>query len=91
LASDPIEGAKEAFRGRVTTLRTDRFGSIAEAASGSGLTRQNWRKIEQGIVDDPALSSVLRIARRLELESIEELFGETPDPPTRRLLLDHAP
>lgn len=90
MAEPFIEQAKLAFRERVRKLREARHWSYGQAAAGSGLTRGNWRKIETGEVDDPALSSVLRMQRRLGLASIEELFGEPPSPTTGRLLSDEA-
>jgi transcriptional regulator with XRE-family HTH domain len=86
---ETVDQAKSVFRRRVRELREDRGWSYAEAAVGSGLTRGNWRKIETGDVDDPSLTSLLRMQRRLGLASIEELFGPLPSPPrpvTGRLL-----
>ena len=90
MAEPPIEQAKEAFRRRLCELREAQGWSYVEAAAGSGLTRGNWRKIENGDVDDPSLSSLLRIQRRFGLASIEELFGVPEYPPTGRLLSGHA-
>ena len=71
MADQQVEDAKDRFRARIRELRTQKGWSVAQAADGSGLTRQNWRKIESGEVGQPSLTSVLRIQRRFGLESID--------------------
>lgn len=51
MAEPAIEEAKAAFRKRLRELRDARGWSYAQAATGSGLTRGNWRKIENGDVE----------------------------------------
>lgn len=82
-----VEAALNAFAARVTQLRRKSGMTQEQLAIRAGLEQSNLSKLERGDVR-PLIDTVLRLQHALGLRSIEELFGELPEPdaPTGRLL-----
>lgn len=72
-----IHAARTVCAERIASLRETAGLSQRSAAARAGLDASHWSKIERQIAE-PTLSSLLRIQYALELESLEELFGEHP-------------
>jgi transcriptional regulator with XRE-family HTH domain len=87
LVADAIDGALAAFAARVAHLRHQSGMTQEQLAARAGLEQSNLSKLERG-ENRPLIDTVLRLQHALGLKSIEELFGDLPEPnaPTARLL-----
>jgi transcriptional regulator with XRE-family HTH domain len=87
LSADAIDDALAAFSARVAQLRHQSGMTQEQLAARAGLEQSNLSKLERGD-HRPLIDTVLRLQHALGLRSIEELFGDVPEPnaPTARLL-----
>jgi transcriptional regulator with XRE-family HTH domain len=87
LAADAIDDALAALAARVAQLRQQSGMTQKQLAARAGLEQSNVSKLERGD-HRPLIDTVLRLQHALGLRSIEELFGDLPEPnaPTARLL-----
>ncbi len=87
LPAGAIDDALTAFAARVAQLRHQSGMTQKELAARAGLEQSNLSKLERG-EHRPLIDTVLRLQHALGLRSIEELFGDLPEPnaPTARLL-----
>lgn len=58
----------------VKRLRKERGFTLRELAAKSGLTFGAIGNIERGVIDDPMISTVIRLAKAFEI-SIDEIVG----------------
>lgn len=62
---------------RIRKLRKERNLSLRDLAKKSGITSYSYlANIERGVVDDPGIKTVIKIAKGLEV-SIDELINES--------------
>lgn len=62
---------------RIRKLRKERNLSLRDLAKKSGITSYSYlANIERGVVDDPGIKTVIKIAEGLEV-SIDELVNES--------------
>lgn len=61
---------------KIRSLRIEKGLSLRELARKAGITSFSYiANIERGVVKDPALSTIIKIAKALEI-SIDELVGK---------------
>ena len=78
--SEDYMEARRAFARRIRELRregTDAEIPQREAARRAGIDQSYWTRLEAAR-SDPSLSSMLKIQRAFDLDSIEALLGPTP-------------
>ncbi|MDX6453475.1 MAG: Helix-turn-helix domain [Gaiellaceae bacterium] len=77
LYDDLVDRVKLSVSTNISALREHAQLSVRAAARGAQIHHSEWIRIERGEID-PRLSTLLRIQRSLNLDSVEALLGDTP-------------
>lgn len=77
LEDDLADRVRLAVSRNVSSIRREASLSLRAAARGANIHHSEWLRIERGEID-PRVSTLLRIQRSLNVDSLETLLGATP-------------